>query len=78
MKVVYFPYESVSRLPEVGKYITYGIRGMRKKPGGWVCEVDIGDISTDGHLVRCLAETCTRFELDPIHLHDIVEDMLEE
>lgn len=77
MKVVYFPYESVMRLPGVGKYITYGIRGMRKYPCGWACEADIKDISTDGHFVRCLAETCTRMELDPIHLRDVVEDALE-
>lgn len=78
MKIVYFPYESIGRLPEIGKYITYGIRGMRKRSHGWACEVDIEDISTDGHFVRCLAETCTRMELDPIHLRDVIEDVLEE
>lgn len=34
------------------------------------------DISLDRAFVERLAEDCTRFQLDPVHLMDVAEDAL--
>ena len=57
-----------------GLYRTYGIE---------VCEngktVDnIPDISLDRDAVAGLVKACNRQRLDAVHLHDVVEDFLED
>ena len=44
---------------------------------GRLCVVDsVRDLSGDKHRVEQAVELCNRLRLDPIHLHDIAEDLL--
>ena len=36
----------------------------------------IGDVTSDENKALELAELCTRLELSPMHLHDVVEDFI--
>lgn len=59
---------------ELGTYVTYGIRVSTERTQ----ITFVSDISTDEHAVKHLAERCTREQLDPIHLNDVIEDFLQE
>lgn len=59
---------------EIGDYVTYGIRVSEEgRELGF-----IPDVSTDGEAVERLAANCTAEVLDPIHLDDVIEDLLAE
>ncbi len=45
-------------------------------PGSQVLLTALFDISLDRAFVERLAEDCTRFQLDPVHLMDVAEDAL--
>ena len=58
--------------PEIGAYETFGIRIV----DGTNAEIRvISDISLEKNVVLQLCEDCNRFELDPIHIDDIIEDL---
>ena len=59
---------------EIGNYVTYGIRVSEDG-------FELGftpDVSTDMETVVRLAANCTAGQLDPIHLGDVIEDLLAE
>lgn len=57
---------------EHGHYRSFGIRAFHD-----YCEVAfLSDISTDVSFVDFMAALCTRLQLDPIHLMDVMEDMI--
>ena len=56
------------------EYLAYGITVM----SGDKEIVSVSDVSTNYEDMRLLAETCTRKELDPIHIKDVIEDFLSE
>ncbi len=57
---------------ELGDYIGYGIAAE--------CDgerlLTVSDMSCDRGLVADLAERCNELELDPMHLYDVIEDVL--
>jgi len=57
--------------PDLGEYCTYGIQ---MKDGEYIDIIH--DISTCGRTVINLAELFNRFQLSPVHLFDVVTDML--
>ena len=59
---------------EIGDYVTYGIRVSE---GGRELSFT-ADVSTDRETVERLAANCTDGQLDPIHLGDVIEDLLAE
>ena len=59
---------------EIGDYVTYGIRVSEDGR-----ELSFtADVSTDGEAVERLAANCTDGQLAPIHLEDVIEDLLAE
>lgn len=56
-------------IPDLGPYRTYGIC-VRNESGETVTV--LSDISTDRDMVSDLAERCTKGELAPEHLLDVV------
>lgn len=72
----YLPIENEIISPYLGNYQTFGLR---------VCRIDtyideeimcLPDISTDYFFVLRLAELFTRKQLDPLHLLEVLEDLL--
>ena len=63
-------------LPDIGSYTTFGIMALRCTNGRWQRLVSISDVSLDCHMVQNLASHCTRYQLHPYHLLDVVEDAL--
>ena len=58
------------------KHITYGIKVLLFNGTHATEKLRIPDISTDYDAVTHVAALCTREQLDPIHLFDIIQDML--
>ena len=68
-------YETVRqelRTDELGRYVTYGIRVSLD---GRQLEL-VSDVTTDERAAQRLANLCTSEQLDPIHLNDVIEDLL--
>jgi len=62
--------------PEVGAYTTFGIAAFRSSDRKQDRLFSISDVSLDKHRVEELAALCTRLQLHPTHLQDVVEDAL--
>ena len=60
-------------LPDIGSYTTFGIMALRCR---WQRLVSISDVSLDCRMVQALASRCTRYQLHPCHLPDVVEDAI--
>ena len=62
--------------PELGDYCSYGLRAfvLTAVSCSEVCFVS--DVSCDPIFVSLLAEKCTRLQLDPMHLLDVILDAL--
>jgi hypothetical protein len=59
---------------DIGDYVSFGIRVIYATYGIY-CEVlRVSDISPDKHNVSELASLCTKAQLRPIHLLDVIED----
>ena len=69
----YATYEEEREHPDLGRYVTYGIAVC--DGGGTVCQ-RIADIYTCKSSVDELAAACTRDQLSPCQLQDVVEDFL--
>ena len=73
---LYLPVKEELYAPELGRYCSFGLTVL------WVTETriekvaSISDISTLETTVFLLACRCTRLQLYPAHLKDIVEDAL--
>lgn len=62
--------------PELGDYCSYGIHAFTTTPTGHVDAGLVSDVSCDLDFVSLLADSCTRLQLDPVHLLDVVLDAL--
>lgn len=54
----------------------YGLLAETLIHGNWEIIAVTADISLNKSLVERLAETCTRLQLDPIHLVDVIMDAI--
>lgn len=72
MKMRYSAKREVINSEEFGEYITYGIQIYND--GELIRE--ISDVSTSERKVADLCECCNRLKLDPIHIDDVIEDIL--
>ena len=59
-------------------YTTYGIAYADFSDGVPVILETIPDLSTNKERVRQLVKLCTKLQLSPIHLHDVIDDFLAE
>lgn len=62
--------------PDIGHYTSYGIKIFRVSHGKLHELKTVSDVSTNEALVKQLATLCTRGQLSPIHLMDVIEDFL--
>ena len=62
--------------PEIGWYQSFGLAVYCARPGSQVLLTALFAIYLDRAFVERLAEDCTRFQLDPVHLMDVAEDAL--
>ena len=62
--------------PELGDYCSYGIHAFVSTPSGYSDAGLVSDISCDLQFVSRLADRCTRPQLDPMQLMDVVLDSL--
>ncbi|MBO5789100.1 MAG: hypothetical protein J6R42_04065 [Clostridia bacterium] len=61
---------------EEGRYITYGIVVEQRVKGEWQ-EIDyVPDVTMDYEEANKLALACTEGQLSPLHLMDVIEDMI--
>ena len=61
---------------ELGDYCSYGIHAFVSTPAGYSDAGLVSDISCDLQFVSLLADRCTRLQLDPMQLMDVVLDSL--
>ena len=73
---LYLPVEETIYHPDVGTYLSYGIRGYK------LCEESckevafLSDVSPDANFVADLAWRFTQYQLYPVHLKDAVLNYL--
>ena len=72
----YLPFESVGSSPYIGTYRTFGLRVLQSREGLEDEVMLLPDISTSFSFVLRLAALLTRKQLHPIHLLDVMEDLL--
>lgn len=63
-------------LPDFGHYHSFGLQVGSLEHGVYTALTTIPDVSTDREFVRSLARQFTACQLDPIHLMDVLEDIL--
>ncbi len=71
--ILYLPYEESMCTDECGAYITFGIDAY---DGNGHEIAAVPDVSVSRPLVASLCDTFTKQQVDPIHLHDVIEDAL--
>lgn len=69
----YIPVKEELCTPELGTYVSYGIRAVLASGEE---AASVSDVSTDLAFVQRLATLCTLGQLSPIHLRDVVEDII--
>jgi len=69
----YIAVEEQLEHPDIGTYTSYGIKAMRENED----IAFISDVSVNKAFVEALARCCTDLQLDPIHLFDVVEDVIQ-
>lgn len=72
----YLPFENEVSSPYIGTYCTFGLRVLQSRDGFEDEIMLLPDISTDFSFVLRLAALFTRKQLNPIHLLDVLEDLL--
>lgn len=61
---------------EVGQYTTFGIKGFEKVGFSWEERIYIPDVTLDKTAAEFLAKICTKEQLEPLHLEDVVIDYI--
>lgn len=72
----YFPVEHTCASPDADRYRVFGLRVLRSEDGEEEEVMLLPDVSTDFAFTLRLASLFTRKQLDPIHLLDVLEDIL--
>lgn len=72
----FFTIEETYCTTESCSYTAYAIYAEELTSQGWIHALSIPDVSCDKEFALHLAEQCTRFQLSPIQLLDVVLDML--
>lgn len=73
---LYLPIESERTSPCTGPYRIFGLQVCNIRGGINEEIIFLPDISTDASFVLHLVEIFNRKQLDPIHLMDVMEDLL--
>ena len=62
---------------DIGRYTSFGIRVIYATYGVYCELMRISDISADKERVLSLADLCTKSQLSPIHIFDVVSDSFQ-
>lgn len=73
---VYLPIENEMHAPYLGRYRTFGLRVLRSEAEEDRELMILPDVSTDFAFTLRLASLFTRKQLSPLHLLDVLEDLL--
>lgn len=73
---VYLPVEHEGNVPCIGAYKTFGLRVLQCGAEGVRELMTLPDISTDFEFISGLASLFTELQLSPLHLPDILQDLL--
>lgn len=72
----YLPIQNEIFSPDIGKYRTFGLRVLRIQDGEDQEIMILPDVSTDFSFTLRLASLFTEKQLDPLHLLDVLCDLL--
>lgn len=75
---VYLPIENEMSVPLVGKYRAFGLRVLRTEAEEDHELMILPGLSTDFEFTLRLASLFTRKQLSPLHLLDVLEDLLQD
>lgn len=75
-KYLYTFVEEIIVSDEFGEYNTFGIKIFKIEDLGNREVCCVRDVSTNKEFVCRLVEDCNKYELDPIHIFDVIEDRL--
>jgi len=73
---LYLPIENEVNSPYSGIYRAFGLRVLRNEAGEDTELMVLPDVSTDFNFTLRLASLFTKKQLDPLHLLDVLEDIL--
>lgn len=73
---VYTIAKEIKNHPELGKYTSYGITVYDCKENIRKQITYIPDVFTDIALAEKVIELCNKEQLDPVHLPELIEDVL--
>lgn len=62
--------------PLPGEYRTYGIQAKRRAVHGWELIELIHDVTLEADLAQKLAHLFRQYQLSPLHIRDVLDDML--
>ena len=74
--VQYIPFKETLFSPYIGCYQSFGIIALQIIDLEWEQVNFISDVSPCLSFVTALAQRCTRCQLDPIHLFEVVLDAI--
>ena len=74
--LLYIPVKQRLSSPDLGYYISYGIRVRLVRKAYCKDLAFVSDVSTDPRFISHLSRLFTKEQLDPIHLPDVLEDLL--
>lgn len=72
----YLPIQNELFSPEIGTYQSFGLRVLRVRDGRDEEVMILPDVSTDFSFTLRLASLFTEKQLDPIHLVDVLLDLI--
>lgn len=62
--------------PDLGWYTTYLLSAEQKVDNSWEQMEIIHDVTPNRALAQKIAFLCTEYQLSPIHMRDVIEDMV--
>lgn len=71
-----YRYRAVPQKSFIGNCVTYGLLAEELSADEWIAIAIIPDVSCDGNFVSRLADRCSRGQLAPCQMLDVVLDAL--
>lgn len=72
----YIPVKENLYSPDIGHYVSFGIRALQLAEKGWREATFVSDVSTKISFVSNLIRICIKKQLSPIHLLDFIQDSI--
>lgn len=72
----YQTYEEKLNHPDIGNYTSFGIIVLVESNQNTEELFRVSDVSVNQELVENLSNLCTKEQLDPIHIYDVIDDSI--